>query len=243
MSADELRWLIMAIKDWVAEVRPREKLLQRGAQALTDAELLAIFLRTGVKGKSALDLAQDLLNEFNDLRSLLNADQNRFCEAKGLGSAKYVQLQACVELSKRYLRQCLQRGDVLANPEATRNYLLSELSGRQHEVFACLFLDNQHRIIKYEELFYGTIDSASVYPREVVKRALHHNAAAVIFAHNHPSGVAEPSQADIIITQHLKEALNLVDVRVLDHFVIGDGLGISLKESGFMSTDTANNFR
>jgi DNA repair protein RadC len=224
----------MAIKDWAEEIRPREKLLQRGAQALTDAELLAIFLRTGVKGKSALDLAQDLLNEFGDLRSMLSAEQQRFCEAKGLGAAKYVQLQASVELSKRYLRECLQRGDVLTNPEATRNYLLTELSGRQHEVFACLFLDNKHRIIKYEELFYGTIDGASVYPREVVKRALHHNAAAIIFAHNHPSGVAEPSQADIVITQHLKQALDLIDIRVLDHFVVGDGLGISLSERGLI---------
>ncbi|MEK7991815.1 MAG: DNA repair protein RadC [Thiotrichaceae bacterium] len=224
----------MAIKDWAEEIRPREKLLQRGAQALTDAELLAIFLRTGVKGKSALDLARDLLNEFGDLRSMLGADQQHFCEAKGLGPAKYVQLQASVELSKRYLRQCLQRGDALTNPEDTRNYLLTELGGRQHEVFACLFLDNKHRIIKYEELFFGTIDGASVYPREVVKRALHHNAAAIIFAHNHPSGIAEPSQADIAITQHLKQALDLIDIRVLDHFVVGDGLGISLNERGLM---------
>jgi DNA repair protein RadC len=165
---------------------------------------------------------------------MLSADQHRFCEAKGLGDAKYVQLQACVELSKRYLRQCLQRGDALTNPQDTRNYLLSELSGRQHEVFACLFLDNKHRIIKYEELFYGTIDGASVYPREVVKRGLQHNAAAIIFAHNHPSGIAEPSQDDILITQRLKKALALVDIRVLDHFVVGDGTGISLNEKGLM---------
>lgn len=236
MPANELyTLLIMAIKDWAAETRPREKLLQRGATALTDTELLAIFLRTGVKGKSALDLAQDLLDEFGDLRSLLGAEHQRFCAAKGLGDAKYVQLQACVELSKRYLRQCLQRGDALTNPQDTRNYLLSELSGRQHEVFACLFLDNKHRIIKYEELFYGTIDGASVYPREVVKRALQHNAAALIFAHNHPSGIAEPSQADIVITQKLKQALSLVDVRVLDHFVVGDGTGVSLNERGLMN--------
>ncbi|MCV6637210.1 DNA repair protein RadC [Candidatus Albibeggiatoa sp. nov. NOAA] len=224
----------MAIKDWDEATRPREKLLQRGAHALTDAELLAIFLRTGVKGKSALDLAQDLLNEFGDLRSMLGADQQRFCEAKGLGAAKYVQLQASVELSKRYLRQCLQRGDALTNPQDTRNYLLTELSGRQHEVFACVFLDNKNRVIKYEELFYGTIDGASVHPREVVKRALHHNAAAIIFAHNHPSGIAEPSQNDVTITQHLKQALSLVDIRVLDHFVVGDGSGVSLNERGLI---------
>ena len=222
----------MSITDWPEEDRPREKLLRRGATALTDAELLAIFLRVGVKGKSALDLAQDLLNEFGDLRSLLGADHDHFCQAKGLGDAKYVQLQASLELSKRYLRQCLQRGDALTNPDDTRNYLIAELSGRAHEVFAGLFLDNKNRVIKFEELFYGTIDGASVYPREVVKRALQHNAAAIILVHNHPSGVAEPSKADIAIIQKLREALNLVDVRVLDHFIVGDGYGISLAERG-----------
>ncbi len=224
----------MSIKDWDEQDRPREKLLQRGADALTDAELLAIFLRVGVKGKSALDLAQDLLQEFGDLRSLLGADQTRFCAAKGLGDAKYVQLQATVELSKRYLRQCLQRGDALSNPQDTRNYLLSELGGRSYEVFACLFLDNKNRVIKFEEMFMGTIDSANVYPREILKRALQHNAAAVILAHNHPSGVAEPSHADVAITKRLKEVLNLVDIRVLDHLVIGDGYAISLLESGLL---------
>jgi DNA repair protein RadC len=224
----------MKITDMPLESRPREKLLQRGAQALTDVELLAIFLRTGVQGKTAIDLAQGLLDEFGDLRSLLSADQQRFCQAKGLGSAKFVQLQACVELSRRYLRQCMERGDVLSNPEATRNYLLSVLSGRVHEVFACLFLDNKHRVIKFEELFYGTLDGASVYPREVVRRALQHNAAAIIFVHNHPSGVADPSEEDIILTQRLREVLSLVDVQVLDHFVVGDGYGVSLVERGLM---------
>jgi DNA repair protein RadC len=224
----------MSIKDWDAQDRPREKLLQRGADALTDAELLAIFLRVGVKGKSALALAQELLQEFGDLRSLLGADQQRFCAAKGLGDAKYVQLQACVELSKRYLRQCLRRGDALSNPQDTRNYLLSELGGRGYEVFACLFLDNKNRVIKFEEMFIGTLDSASVYPREILKRALQHNAAAVILAHNHPSGVADPSQADIAITKRLQQVLNLVDIRVLDHVVIGDGYGISLMEAGLL---------
>ncbi|MDY6992282.1 MAG: DNA repair protein RadC [Pseudomonadota bacterium] len=224
----------MKITDMPLEERPREKLLQRGASALTNVELLAIFLRTGVQGKTALDLAQDLLTDFGDLRSLLGADRHRFCQAKGLGSAKFVQLQACVELSRRYLRECLQRGDVLSNPDDTRNYLMSELSGRVYEVFACLFLDNKHRVIKFDELFYGTIDGASVYPREVVRRALQHNAAAVIFAHNHPSGIAEPSDADIAITRRLKEALQMIDIRVLDHIVIGDGYGISLAEQGFI---------
>jgi DNA repair protein RadC len=224
----------MKITDMPLEDRPREKLLQRGAQSLTNIELLAIFLRTGVHGKTALDLAQDLLNEFGDLRSLLTADQQRFCQAKGLGDAKYVQLQACVEMSRRYLRECLERGDPLTNPDDTRNFFLSELSGRTYEVFACLFLDNRHRIIKFEELFYGTIDGASVYPREVVRRTLQHNAAAVIFAHNHPSGIAEPSPADVAITRRLQDALNLIEVRVLDHFVIGDGYSISLAERGLL---------
>lgn len=226
--------MVIKITDMPLEERPREKLLQRGASALTNVELLAIFLRTGVQGKTALDLAQDLLTDFGDLRSLLGADRHRFCQAKGLGSAKFVQLQACVELSRRYLRECLQRGDVLSNPDDTRNYLMSELSGRVYEVFACLFLDNKHRVIKFDELFYGTIDGASVYPREVVRRALQHNAAAVIFAHNHPSGIAEPSDADIAITRRLKEALQMIDIRVLDHIVIGDGYGISLAEQGFI---------
>ena len=224
----------MSITDWPEENRPREKLLRKGAHALTDAELLAIFLRVGTRGKSALDLAQDLLAEFTDLRSLLGADHHRFCQAKGLGDAKFVQLQASLELSKRYLRQCLHRGDALSNPDDTRNYLLSELGGKSYEVFACLFLDNKHRIIKFEELFFGTIDGASVYPREVVKRALQHNAAAIIFAHNHPSGIAEPSKADIAITQQLKQSLHLIDVKVLDHFVIGDGYSVSLAEQGML---------
>ncbi|RKZ78798.1 MAG: hypothetical protein DRR19_25875 [Candidatus Parabeggiatoa sp. nov. 1] len=224
----------MKITDMPLEERPREKLLQRGARALTNAELLAIFLRTGVRGKSALDLAKDLLDNFGDLRSLLGADQKRFCLAKGLGDAKYVQLKACVEMSRRYLRECLERGDALTNPDDTRNFLMSELSGRDYEVFSCLFLDNKHRVIQFEELFYGTIDGASVYPREVVKRTLQHNAAALILAHNHPSGQAEPSEADISITQRLVDALELIDVRVLDHLVIGDGYCVSFIEKGLM---------
>jgi len=222
------------ITDMPLEERPREKLLQRGAQALTNTELLAIFLRTGVAGKTALDLARDLLEEFGDLRRLLGADKKQFCKAKGLGDAKYVQLKACVELSRRYLRECLERGDALTNPDDTRNFLMSELSGRDYEVFGCLFLDNKHRLINYEELFYGTIDGASIYPREVVKRTLQHNAAALILAHNHPSGIAEPSPADISITKRLREALNLIDVRVLDHFVVGDGYCVSLAERGLV---------
>ncbi len=214
--------------------RPREKLLKRGARSLTNVELLAIFLRTGTKGKSALDLAKELLDQFGDLRSLLGAEPQQLFKVKGLGEAKYAQLKAAVELSRRYLQECLERGDPLTNPEDTRNFLMAELSGRASEVFAAIFLDNHHRVIKFEELFYGTIDGASVFPREVARRALICNAAAVIFAHNHPSGVADPSKADLEITQHLKQSLGMLDIRVLDHVVIGDGYCISLVDKGLM---------
>lgn len=224
----------MAIKDWQAEDRPREKLLQRGAGALTDAELLAIFLRTGTPGKSAVDLARDLLAEFGSLKDLLNADQARFCRANGLGSAKYAQLQAVLEMAKRHFQEILARGNALTSPDITRAYLSAQLRGYSYEVFACLFLDNQHRVIQWEELFRGTLDSSSVYPREVAKRALHHNAAAVIFAHNHPSGICEPSTADQQITQRLIACLGLFDIRVLDHFVIGDGAPYSFAEHGLL---------
>jgi DNA repair protein RadC len=224
----------MAIKDWPAEERPREKLLQRGSDALTDAELLAIFLRTGTPGKSAVDLARELLTDFGSLQALLDADLSRFCQANGLGSAKYAQLQAVLEMARRHFKEILQRGNALTSPDITRAYLSAHLRGYSYEVFACLFLDNQHRVIKLDELFRGTIDSASVYPREVAKQALHHNAAAVIFAHNHPSGISEPSQADRQITEKLKQALALFDIRVLDHFIIGDGQPYSFAEHGLL---------
>lgn len=223
----------MPITDWPIEQRPREKLLARGSQALTDAELLAIFLRTGIRGKTAVDLSQDLLEGFEGLRPLLKADMQSFCKHPGLGSAKYAQLQAVLEMARRYLFEGLQRGDSLNSPEETRHYLTSQLRDYPYEVFAILFLDQRHRVICFEEMFRGTIDGANVYPREVVKKALEHNAAAVIFAHNHPSGIAEPSQADEKITQRLKEALNLVDIRVLDHFVVGDEV-ISFAERGLL---------
>jgi DNA repair protein RadC len=224
----------MPITDWPTGERPREKLLDRGPEALNNAELLAIFLRTGVPGKSAVDLAQDLLQEFGGLVGLLSAHEQAFCQAKGLGRAKYAQMQAVLEMSRRYLREEIVGRDVLTSPEATRNYLKARLRGFQHEVFACLFLDNRHRVIEYRELFRGTIDGASVHPREVVREAMRANAAAVIFAHNHPSGVAEPSQADLRITQRLREALDLVDVRVLDHIVVGEGDGTSFAERGLL---------
>ena len=224
----------MTIKDWPAEDRPREKLLLRGSASLTDAELLAIFLRTGTIGKTAVDLARDLLTNFGYLKALLDADQEHFCLAHGLGSAKYAQLQAVMEMAKRHFKEIIQRGNALTSPEITRAYLSAQLRGYSYEVFACLFLDNQHRVIQLDELFRGTIDGASVYPREVVKQALHHNAAAVIFAHNHPSGVTEPSQADKQITEKLKKALDLFDIRVLDHFIIGDGEPYSFAEHGLI---------
>ncbi len=224
----------MAIRDWPPGERPREKLLQKGAGALSDAELLAIFLRTGVKGKSALDLARELLERFGGLRALLAADHQTFCQAPGLGTAKYAQLQAILEMAHRCLGETLRREDALDSPQATRRYLSLRLGGYPYEVFGCLFLDNRHRVIAFEELFRGTIDGAAVHPREVVRRALHHNAAAVIFSHNHPSGVAEPSRADRHITLKLKEALALVDVRVLDHVVVGHDETVSLAERGLL---------
>ncbi|MBK1617365.1 hypothetical protein CKO42_02625 [Lamprobacter modestohalophilus] len=222
------------ITDMPEDERPREKLLKRGAQSLTDAELLAIFLRTGITGKSAIDLARDLIKTFGGLAGMLAASQRDFCKAKGLGDAKYAQLQAVMEINRRYLREELTGRDVLTSPDATRDYLKLRLRGLSHEVFACLFLDNRHRVIEYQELFRGTIDGASVHPREVVKEALRWNAAAVIFAHNHPSGVAEPSQADLHITKRLQEALNLVEVRVLDHIIVGEQDGTSFAERGLI---------
>lgn len=223
----------MAITDWPEQQRPREKLLAQGSQSLSDAELLAIFLRTGIRGKTAVDLSQELLEGFQGLRQLLKADQQTFCEYPGLGTAKFAQLQAVLEMARRYLFENLQRGDSLSSPQDTRQYLTSQLRDYPHEVFAVLFLDQRHRVICFEELFRGTIDGASVYPREVVKKALQHNAAAVIFAHNHPSGVAEPSQSDERITRRLIDALKLVDIRVLDHFVIGDEI-VSFAERGLL---------
>ncbi|WP_455210447.1 RadC family protein [Kaarinaea lacus] len=224
----------MAITDWPEHERPREKMLLRGPQALSDAELLAIFLRTGVKGKSAVDLSRDLLREFGSLRALLTADRQTFCRSLGLGEAKFAQLQATLEMSRRHLHETLTRGDALANPDDTRRYLTVRLRDYAHEVFAVLFLDNRHRVISLDEMFSGTINGASVHPREILKRALSHNSAAVILAHNHPSGVAEPSEADKQLTRKLSDALALIDVRVLDHFVIGDGEAVSFAERGWI---------
>ncbi len=224
----------MAITDWPEGDRPREKLLQRGAAALSDAELLAIFLRTGVKGKSAVDLAREMLTQFGSLTKLIAASQKEFCKIHGMGPAKYVQLQATVEMARRALQEEMRSGDALNSPGAVRDYLRLLLGGRTQEVFMVIFLDAQHRTLASEELFHGTLTQTSVYPREVVKRALHHNAAAVILAHNHPSGVAEPSQSDRLLTDTLKQALALVDVRVLDHFIVAGTSCLSFAERGMV---------
>ncbi|WP_017431132.1 RadC family protein [Vreelandella jeotgali] len=224
----------MGINHWPEGEQPREKLLDLGAEALSDAELLAIFLRTGVSGYSAVDLARHLLSAFGGLRPLLEADQQHFCAENGLGAAKYAQLQATLELSRRHLASQLARGNALTSPALVRHYLTSRMRHLGHEEFAALFLDTQHRILRFESLFRGTLNSASVYPREVAKRTLELNAGAVILAHNHPSGVSEPSDADRRITRKLQDALELLDVRVLDHFVVGDGEVTSFVERGWL---------
>ena len=224
----------MSITHWPVAERPREKLMLQGAESLSDAELLAIFLRTGIPGRTAVDLARDLLTRFGSLRKMLLADKTSFCEMPGLGPAKYTQLQAVVEMARRHLLEELERGESLTDPLQSKRYLQSRLRDLPHEVFACLFLDNRHRVIAFEELFRGTINGASVHPREVVKRALSLNAAAMILAHNHPSGVAEPSQADRDLTRRLQQALELVEVRVLDHIVVGDGEPIGFAERGWI---------
>lgn len=224
----------MAITDWPQNERPREKLLQKGPSALSDAELLAIFLRTGIPGKSAVDLARELLTRFDGLNALFAADLRSFSATPGMGEAKYAQLQAVLEMARRALTEELHERDALSSPKAVRDYLRLKLQGRPHEVFMGLFLDARNRVLAEEELFAGSLTQTSVHPREVVKRALHHNAAALIIAHNHPSGAAEPSPADRHLTGALKEALALVDIQVLDHFIVGDGHAFSFAENGLL---------
>jgi DNA repair protein RadC len=225
--------MTMKIADWPETERPRERLLTQGAARLSDAELLAILLRTGGRGYSALDVARQLIQQHGGLRALLEANCEQLCQQPGLGPAKYALLQAATELARRHLRESLERGEPLTSPQHTRNYLRAALRDRPHEVFCVLLLDTRHRVISFEELFNGTIDSAQVHPRVVVERALGKRAAAVILAHNHPSGVAEPSQADLAITRRLRDALNLVEIRLLDHFIVGDVEVVSLAERGF----------
>lgn len=224
----------MAITDWPSAERPREKLLTLGPSALSDAELLAIFLRTGCAGKSAVDLARDLLAQFKGLRQLLESDKQAFCQARGLGEAKYTQLQAVLEMSKRHLNETLERGDSFTHAHQVKQFLTSQLRHQQREVFAVLYMDSQHCLIAFEEMFKGTINCAPVYPREIAKRALQHNAAAVILAHNHPSGLADPSQADRLITEDIFKALSLLDIKVLDHMIVGDVNVSSFAELGLI---------
>jgi DNA repair protein RadC len=224
----------MAIRDWPIDERPREKLLDKGAAALSDPELLAILLRTGSRGRSALDVARELLKIFPSLRKLIAADRQAFCAAPGLGLARFAELQAALEIARRQMSETLRAGPSLASPRATRDFLSAQLRDLEHEVFCCLYLDKRHRLIHFQELFRGTIDGASVHPREIVKLALQRNCAALIIAHNHPSGIAEPSQADELITHRVKEALALVDIRLLDHIIIGDGVSVSLAERGLL---------
>ena len=224
----------MRIKDWPASERPREKLLERGARALSDAELLAILIRTGSQGRTAVDLARHLLGMFGGLRPLLEAPRTRLCGLPGVGDATFVTLRAAMEMGNRHLSRTMKRGAALGTPDDTRRYVSARLRGFPYEVFACLFLDNRHRVIAFEEMFRGTIDGASVHPREVVKRSLEHNAAALIVAHNHPSGVAEPSHADRILTRRLADAGALVELRLIDHIVVGDGETVSFAERGWL---------
>ncbi|QLH42377.1 MAG: DNA repair protein RadC [Coxiellaceae bacterium] len=224
----------MSIRHWPITERPREKLLNQGPQALSDAELIAIFLRTGVSGQNAIDLARQLLQDFGGLRGLLEADYERIAHTRGIGQAKYVLFQAALEIGRRYLYANLQRLDIMSHAQDACQYLQAKLASYQREVFACLYLDNRHRIIQFDELFHGSIASATVYPREVIKRALVHNAAAVIFAHNHPSGVAEPSQDDIELTKRLMNALEPLEIRVLDHIVVGSNEAVSMAARGLL---------
>ena len=224
----------MAITDWPALERPREKLLQLGPASLSDAELLAIFLRTGVRGKSAVDLARELLVRCGSLGALFAAKRAELDGLPGLGDAKFAQLQAVLEMARRALAETLRSGDALSSPAAVRDYLRLTLAKREHEVFLAVLLDAQNRVLSCDELFRGTLTQTSVYPREVVKCALERNAAAMIFAHNHPSGVAEPSHADQVLTQSLKQALALVDIKVLDHFIVAGGAVLSFAERGLI---------
>ena len=224
----------MHIRDWPVAERPREKLLALGAESLTEAELLALLLRNGHRGASAVDVARSLLARFGSLRGLLSAERELVCRHPGIGMARWAELQAALELVRRHHLERLRFGPALTSPTAARDFLIARLRDRDHEVFCCLFLDTRHRLLSFDELFRGTVDGASVHPREVVKQALARNAAAVILAHNHPSGIAEPSQADEIITVRLRDALALVDIRVLDHLIVGDGTCASLAERGLL---------
>ncbi len=224
----------MAITDWPEGERPREKLLANGVETLSDAELLAIFLRVGVTGKSAVDLARDLLQIFGSLNGIFSAELNQISQVHGIGESKYCQIQAIFEMSRRALAEQIKASDILGSPKQVRDYLCLKLGALSREAFLVMFLDSQNRVMAQEVLFEGTLMQTSVYPREVVKRALHHNAASVIFAHNHPHGVAQQSRADEMLTKDLKNALALMDVRVLDHFIVAGNQTLSFAEQGLL---------
>ncbi|MGQ8364168.1 RadC family protein [Glaciecola sp. 1036] len=224
----------MKIMHWPEQERPREKLLHFGASTLSDAELLAIFIQTGTKDANAVNLAREALSSFGSIRQLLNAPKQKLLKAKGFGIARYVLLQACVELNRRSMTEQMVREHSFTRAEDASKFLLQHLRDKSKEVFSVIMLDSQHQLIANREMFSGTINSAAVYPREIVKQALEDNAAAVILAHNHPSGLPEPSQADRYITKKIVEALALIDVTVLDHFVIGDGTAVSFAQRGYL---------
>ena len=224
----------MAIKEWPITERPQEKLLSSGAASLSDAELLALFIRSGTRGKTAIDIGRELLLQYGSIREILTADQKSLCGFSGLGPARYAALQAAMEIGRRFLDQTLKKQGPLSDPTEASRFLTHQLRDRQHEVFAIIYLDTRHHVIEYEELFTGTLNGATVHPREVVKSVLQHNASAVILAHNHPSGIAEPSQADTSITKKLQQSLALIDVRLLDHLVIGDGEFVSMSDRGLI---------
>jgi len=223
---------ILTIKQWPKAERPRERALQFGPENLSDAELLAIFLRTGSPGKTAVDLARELLAHFGSLKKLLQADQTSFCQYKGLGAAKYIQLQAALEIARRQRKESLSRGQAMSDPNTVGQYLQNALRDYSNEVFAVLFLDSKHRVLSFDILFYGTIDSASIYPREIARKALENNAAAVIFAHNHPSGDSNPSSQDIELTETLCQIMSGIGIQVLDHCIIGNQNYCSLATLG-----------
>ncbi|RUO45498.1 RadC family protein [Idiomarina aquatica] len=224
----------MKLKEWPETERPREKLQQLGAAALSDAELIAILLGSGQKGVDVVSYSRQLLATFDGVGPLLCAPAEKLLKYHGIGPARVNQLQVVLELSRRYLQWQLKRGDGFTEPAMVKDYLTTQLRHQSREVFVVLLLDSQHRLLRYEEMFHGTINAAPVYPREVLKMVMQHNAAAVILAHNHPSGVAEPSQADQRVTERLKKALSLVDVALLDHFIIGSGDPVSFAERGLL---------
>lgn len=224
----------MPITDWPAQERPREKLLSLGAGSLSDAELLAIFINTGIAGKTAVDVARDLIGEYGGLRGILEAEAPRLLRTKGMGKAKYCRLQAALEMARRYLSEPLLRGQTIQSAQDCKAFFNAHLRGHGQEVFACLFLDNRHRLIVFEKMFYGSVNEATIHPREIVKKALILNASAVILGHNHPSGINTPSSADQQVTHQIRDALRLIDVTVLDHLIVGDGDAYSMAEQGLI---------